>query len=268
MRWRNEREPDRLQSWRTNVAGPLRGFNNMRLTSHTFKLTCLLICASAMAPIAKTARTSLAQNPNCLSNTAIPSGYVPFSDVYYTSAANAGGDRVVVGKSTVELFQQMRSLPMPEAPNQRFCEPVQLASTLFAIAYVPTPQERNGDFSPFAGLLIDPLANQPFPGGIIPANRPGGIFAWRIVKTVGSLATVSAASYVGTKLASESIVVTFGSGLADTTMAASSNPLPTLLAGTSVKVKDNAGMERLAPLFFVSPNQINCQIPPGSVSGR
>lgn len=240
----------------------------MRLTSRAFMLTCLLTCVSVVAPIANIAKASLPPNQNCLSNTAIPSGYVPFSEVYSITAANASGDRLVVGKSTVELLQQMRSLPMPEALNQRFCEPVQMALNLFAIAYVPTPQERNGDFSPFAGLLIDPITNQPFPGGIIPANRLGGIFAWRIVKTVGSLATVSAASYVGTKLASESIVVTFGSGLADTTMAASSNPLPTLLAGTSVKVKDNAGMERLAPLFFVSPNQINCQIPPGSVSGR
>ena len=174
----------------------------------------------------------------------------------------------MLGKSTVALYQQMTSLPMPETPNQRFCEPVQLAPNFFAVTYVPTAQERVGDFSPFAGLLIDPAANQPFVNGLIPANRLGGIFAWRIVKTVGSLATVSAASYSGTKLASESIVAIFGSGLADMTMAASSDPLPTMLGGTSVKVKDNAGMERLAPLFFVSPNQINCQIPMGSMNGR
>jgi hypothetical protein len=238
------------------------------MPSHTFKLACLLICAIIVALIAKTAITSSAPNQNCLSNAAIPSGYVPFSEVHSVSAANASGDRVVLGKSTVALYQQMRSLPMPETPNQRFCEPVQLSPNFFAITYVPTAQERNGDFSPFAGLLIDPLANQPFVNGIIPANRLGDIFAWRIVKTVASLGTVSAASYVGTKLASDSIVAIFSSGLADVAIAASSSPLPTALGGTSVKVKDNAGMERLAPLFFVSPNQINCQIPPGSVNGR
>jgi uncharacterized protein (TIGR03437 family) len=233
-----------------------------------FQVGCLLICAIIVALIAKTAITSSAPNQNCLSNAAIPSGYVPFSEVHSVSAANASGDRVVLGKSTVALYLQMTSLPMPETPNQRFCEPVQLAPNFFAITYVPTAQERNGDFSPFAGLLIDPAANQPFPGGKIPANRLGAIFGWRIARTVASLGAVSAASYVGTKLASESIVAIFGSGLADMTMAASSDPLPTMLGGTSVKIKDNAGMERLAPLFFVSPNQINCQIPMGSMNGR
>jgi len=32
-------------------------------------------------------------------------------------------------------------------------------------------------------------------------------------------------------------------------------------------VKDNAGVERLSPLFFVSPNQINYQMPPGTAAG-
>jgi len=239
----------------------------MRLASHTFKLTCLLICASVIAPIAKTAITRLAPNQSCLSNTAIPSGYVPFLEVHSISAANASGDRVVLGKSTVEQYQQMRSLP-ETSPNQRFCEPVQLAPNLFAIVYVPSPQERNGDFSPFAGLLIDPLTNQPFVNGIIPANRLGGIFAWRIVSTDSYLTSVSAASYGGMTLASESIVAAYGSGLAGETFVATSGPLPTTLGGTSVRVKDNAGMERPAPLFFVSPNQINYQIPPGTMNGR
>jgi uncharacterized protein (TIGR03437 family) len=43
--------------------------------------------------------------------------------------------------------------------------------------------------------------------------------------------------------------------------------VPTNLQGTSVKVTDKAGTERLAPLFFVSPNQINLQIPPGTAPG-
>jgi len=34
-----------------------------------------------------------------------------------------------------------------------------------------------------------------------------------------------------------------------------------------VKVKDSAGTERLAPLFFVSPGQVNYQVPPGTVAG-
>jgi len=40
-------------------------------------------------------------------------------------------------------------------------------------------------------------------------------------------------------------------------------PLPTTLAGTTVRVRDSAGVERLGPLFFVSAGQINYQLPPG-----
>src|SRR5262249_48496942 len=44
-------------------------------------------------------------------------------------------------------------------------------------------------------------------------------------------------------------------------------PLPTTLSGTTVKVRDRNGVERLSPLFFVSPAQVNYQIPPGTASG-
>jgi uncharacterized protein (TIGR03437 family) len=39
------------------------------------------------------------------------------------------------------------------------------------------------------------------------------------------------------------------------------------LAGTTVRVRDSAGVEQYAPLFFVSPSQINYQIPPGLAAG-
>jgi len=78
---------------------------------------------------------------------------------------------------------------------------------------------------------------------------------------------VSAASYNGAALAGDSIISAFGSGLATTTQAAMSNPLPTTLAGTTVKVKDSAGVEREAPLFFVSPTQINYLLPAGTANG-
>ncbi len=64
-------------------------------------------------------------------------------------------------------------------------------------------------------------------------------------------------------VAQEAIVTAFGSNLSATTQVATTQPLPTELAGTSIKIKDEAGVERDAPLFFVSPNQINFQVPPG-----
>src|SRR5262245_55749066 len=56
-------------------------------------------------------------------------------------------------------------------------------------------------------------------------------------------------------LASEAIAAGFGAVLATMTSSATTLPLPTSLAGTTVEVKDIGGIERLAPLFFVSPTQ-------------
>ncbi|HWQ36596.1 MAG TPA: DUF1800 family protein [Blastocatellia bacterium] len=83
----------------------------------------------------------------------------------------------------------------------------------------------------------------------------------------GQLAVVSSASYSGAALASEEIAAAFGSGLTTSTAVATAKPLPTTLNNISVKVRDSQNNERLAPLFFVSPTQINFQIPPGTVNG-
>jgi uncharacterized protein (TIGR03437 family) len=84
----------------------------------------------------------------------------------------------------------------------------------------------------------------------------------------GAVASVSAASYAkAAPVASESIVAAFGGNLAAETKAAEKLPLPTTLSDVTVKVKDSAGNEGAAPLFFVSPQQINYQLPPGLARG-
>jgi len=83
----------------------------------------------------------------------------------------------------------------------------------------------------------------------------------------GVIACVSAASYSNSALAAEAIITAFGSNLATITQAASMIPLPTSLAGTTIRVRDSAGTERLAPLFFVSSSQVNYQIPPQTAMG-
>jgi uncharacterized protein (TIGR03437 family) len=82
-----------------------------------------------------------------------------------------------------------------------------------------------------------------------------------------SLAHASAASFSGTQFAPESIVAAFGANLATTTLTAAELPLPTELGGTTVKVMDSAGVERLAPLHAVTPAQVNYQIPTGLAFG-
>jgi uncharacterized protein (TIGR03437 family) len=78
---------------------------------------------------------------------------------------------------------------------------------------------------------------------------------------------VSAASYSGVTLAAESIAATFGTGLSDTIKSADTLPLPEFLDGTTVTVRDSTGTERLAPLFYISPEQVNWQIPAGTAAG-
>ncbi|MFN7949977.1 MAG: FG-GAP-like repeat-containing protein [Blastocatellia bacterium] len=85
--------------------------------------------------------------------------------------------------------------------------------------------------------------------------------------STGINVSLVAASYDGTALAPESIAAVFGPNLATGTQAAPGVPLPTSLLGTTVRIRDRLGAERLAPLFFVSPNQINYQIPKDTADG-
>lgn len=88
-----------------------------------------------------------------------------------------------------------------------------------------------------------------------------------IAEPVANSAHVNAASYAGAALAPESISVAFGLNLANGTGSAANNPLPTILAGSTLKVRDSQGTERLAPLFFVNANQINYLVPAGTAQG-
>ncbi|MBI1762861.1 MAG: hypothetical protein HYR56_15635 [Acidobacteria bacterium] len=93
---------------------------------------------------------------------------------------------------------------------------------------------------------------------------------WKLAltpSTVKAVATVSAASFSATAFGSESIAAAFGESLGTGVEVATTVPLPTKLAGSSIKVKDSAGTERDAPLFFVAPQQINYLIPAGTANG-
>ena len=79
--------------------------------------------------------------------------------------------------------------------------------------------------------------------------------------------TVSAASFVRGPVAPEAIVSGFAEGLATSTAAASTLPLPTRLGGSTVSVADSASVSRPALLFYGSPGQINFQIPAGTATG-
>jgi uncharacterized protein (TIGR03437 family) len=63
-------------------------------------------------------------------------------------------------------------------------------------------------------------------------------------------------------IASGSVASIMGASLAAEVLAATSNPLPQTLGDVTVRLGD-----RLLPLFYVSPDQINVQIPTGLVPG-
>lgn len=102
-------------------------------------------------------------------------------------------------------------------------------------------------------------------GATLYAATLNGVYASNAL--VNQETSVSAASYSLDALVEKSIVAAFGIQLATGTEGASSQPLPTTLAGTTVKIRDSNGVERLAPLFYVSPGQVNYEIPAGIATG-
>ncbi|MBS1791219.1 MAG: heme-binding protein [Acidobacteria bacterium] len=81
-----------------------------------------------------------------------------------------------------------------------------------------------------------------------------------------AVVSVNAASFAG-PLAPGSIAAAFGTNLATRLESAQVLPLPTELAGTTVRVIDSRNVEFAAQLFFVSPGQINYLIPDQAATG-
>jgi hypothetical protein len=132
------------------------------------------------------AQTLCGQEPPCMPNSNFPSGYVPFSSIYYISGPDTAGDLLVVGSMTMTNFLGLNLVPLPNntSGNQLFCNPITLAPGMVANAYVPTAVERIGDFSAFRSILFDPACTEGcpiyFPDGTIPPSSIPSVFAWRI----------------------------------------------------------------------------------------
>lgn len=134
----------------------------------------------------------------------------------------------------------------------------QVLNVSFAVAANPGAASTSVGFDdqPAARLVRNAAA------GVLPAN-----FTAATITLARPVTSVSAASFRGLTLAPEEIVAAFGTGLATSTQIATALPLPTTLAGTTVKVRDSAGTERAAPLFFVSATQVNYLVPAGTATG-
>ena len=125
-----------------------------------------------------------------------PSGFVPFTSIYYIAGPDAAGNRLVEGNLdfTYNAFGTLQSIT-PGTANQQFSDAfIQLApGQYFSNVFVPTAAELTGDFRAVPFPIFDPLTGNlaagtgmlPFFGNIIPASKLiNGIFAFEIGASV------------------------------------------------------------------------------------
>jgi uncharacterized protein (TIGR03437 family) len=131
---------------------------------------------------------------------------------------------------------------------------------------VPVPLRPPGDFL----WQDDPFVLSGFGGtGRIETAGIDYILPYWMARYYGVLSAgaVQSAAGPGIGLAPNALASLYGTGLASGTAQAASQPLPTVLAGTTLSVVDAAGVERPAPLLYVSPAQINFLVPDGTATG-
>ena len=108
--------------------------------------------------------------------------------------------------------------------------------------------------------VYNPTISQTYGYGRL--NALGAVRAALEAASIPELVSISAANYDPTLgAAPEVILAGFGPDLAPRVAQADRLPLPTSLGGVSIRVTDSRGEARLAPLFFVSPTQINYTVP-------
>jgi uncharacterized protein (TIGR03437 family) len=180
--------------------------------------------------------------------------------------ANIDNTQFQVAQATVQALNQFNvyAVPAVTISSGDFVVGFSIINQtgVFPAAVDRTPPSQMRSYLSSNGTTFMPLDS--IGGGALAGNF--GIRAL-LDSTVGTLGNVSAASFLGAELARDSIVAVFGANLATTIQSATSTPLPTALAGTTVKVRDSTGTERLAPLFFVAPGQVNYLMPTGTATG-
>jgi hypothetical protein len=127
-----------------------------------------------------------------------PYGYVPLSDALQVIGPDSRGDFVVFGHMTMANYRTELDLALPDFLDQMYCNLIQVAPSLIVQTYVPSSDERRGDFSHFGKPIIDPGNGLPFIGNIIPSTLLGTFMAWRYRATgYQTVLTTSNSSGIG-----------------------------------------------------------------------
>jgi uncharacterized protein (TIGR03437 family) len=137
--------------------------------------------------------------------------------------------------------------------------------------------ERLGLYASDGSTLIDSITFTTQQENISFGRASDGAGEWTIFQPATPGATnasgfaswiANGASYRLGPLAAASVASAFGQNLASGTTIASSTPLPQSLGGITITLTDSAGSSFSAPLYFVSAQQVNFQIPAAAARGR
>jgi uncharacterized protein (TIGR03437 family) len=211
------------------------------------------------------------------------STFVEVADYFGAIQLDAQGNVYVVGYSS-EFFQGVNAL-QPGLVSGGFVSELDPtgATLLFSSLVGAAGVGVNGNSS-LSGLAVDALGNIYVAGNMIGATLPttpgvvqpsyhggSGAFGDGLIAKIaptepGPTVKLATAGQVE-PFAPESIVSAYGTALATGTTLAATIPLPVSLDGNTVTVTDSAAAAHQAPLFYVSPSQINFEIPAGTATG-
>src|SRR5260370_23764666 len=89
----------------------------------------------------------------------------------------------------------------------------------------------------------------------------------RYYGVINGASRIQSAAAPSSAIAPGSLASLYGQNLASNTAQAGSLPLPMSLGGVTLAITDSAGVQRSAPLLYVSPSQINFLVPDGVAPG-
>lgn len=175
-----------------------------------------------------------------------------------TDFLNLGG-QVPQGEVNAIVGVNGPGLPQSGTPLSISGPGITINRTFFATTSIGLP-------AVLAEITVSPTA-PPGSRNIIISSGGQRTIVTGALEIVPATASVVSSANFRANVARESLVSVFGQNLATTTVVANTTPLPTSLGGTTIRLRDFSGQELFAPLFFVSPGQINFQVTPGLLSG-
>jgi hypothetical protein len=166
------------------------------------------------------------------------------------------------GLSLVQLFNVL-------VANRRAALFVCLFASILWLSALPSAGARHQNSTAKSGLSTQTTSIQPVKHNLAATTSAvSPAPPAKAAAQIQPLVAVSSATFEVGPVAADSVVSAFGANLATRVETGTSVPLPTSLAGTTVRVRDSQNTERFAQLFFVAPTQVNFVVPTGTTQGE